>query len=545
MAVVDELVAKIGIQAEGLDKLKKFEDGLKSAKKSFKDFHAEMKKTVGGGSSPIAKVSEGVTKASAAWQKFGSVLKTIMAALTGAGRSVLQFVAATGLIAGGIVGAIAMLAKLALAFVRVRGEAARARRGMQLDALGKRTTAAGIENMQKGWSLLSGGNLKDSVKEYAGSLAPDIDSAISGGEDKFKKGGIAVTDGDGNQRDTLAVMSDITSKYADMMSKAKALRRNAEIAKSRGGKGRNALVSEANKTELGARKFAKDMGIPAEMQAMIRDLRDGSKQIQEALEKANRIDPGRTKDEEDRSARIATQFYEVEQKINSLFSGMRAGAINASDALTENLLPAMNRIADGALSFAKTIGIVRETVGERKDREAAAETLGKNTPEEDAMLRDAGRAGRVQRSRLPRFMWTDEQKAAYDVQQAEHNYRTVKKGQAGLLSQPGGDPNAAKALIEEWANALRGALERFNALSKDISPDAAIKKSVNGVQQQTENKTINDNRHDIGNDKRNMPISITVNATGLDAAAARLKGAVFGAISTKAGNTSTAAATAS
>ena len=537
--VVEELVAKLGFKVDGLGELKKFENGLKQAQKGVSSFGTALNKWLSG-----AKMGA-LSGASAIGGKMAQGVKAAASSIAMAAASAARMAAVTAAFSAALVGAVAQAAKLAYNFVKARGEAARMRREMQLTAEGSRTKIGSLEGLQKGLDAIAGsGALKDVAKSFVGQIAKEADAEIRGeGEGKYKKAGIALLDGAGRQRDTAAVAIDVLSKYADLIKKGQIARREAAIEEAKGNKkGQAAAEGRANKSELEARKFANDFGIDGELMASIRALRGGAEEFQKRMSDANKNNPGLTSEEEARKKQLAEQFTALANKFEGISESVSRAFGNMADIVSLKIIPALDGLADTLLSWGKKLKIIPETKGEVEDRakakaDAAKDPAGVADAQKaaDEALKNSkgGAAGSFMRWFMG--MGTEADKLI-EAAQAYKNAKANREATAGESVSK----DSAAGTEKIYQNALAQFLQAFKQMQdvqRQNSPDAQSKKAGEKVEKKEDKRTYND----IGNDKRQMPVTVTVNATGLEEVAAKVKAAVLGAISTKAANTSTAA----
>ncbi len=437
---------------------------------------------------------------------------------------------------------------MAVAFVRARGEAAKLRYEQQLAARGDKTRIGNIEKLQKGLDAISAGTLKDKAKEYVGGLAPKIDEAIRDGDtSKFKAAGVTVLDGAGRQRDTSAIATEILGKFADMVAKGKLARREAAIEGGRGNKkGEADAEGRANKAELEARKFAAEWGIDGPLRAaLMRALRDGAQQFNDAMKKANRDNPGLTSDEEQRKADLAARWNDLANKLDGISNSISRQFDALGDAIALRILPAFNNFADALQIVLKKFGLMSETQEEKDSKAAAKAKADMDTPEVAAAKK---KAAALPKADVRDFLaWLtgfgDEvSKAKGRVADARREYET-RKGDA----KANADQNLPKGMQDSIAKALQDAAQKFidavSHLEKLTSPNKGAEQGAKDAGKKAETNYDQRKYSDIGNDQRTINASVTVNATGFDEVAAKVKAAVLGAMSTKAANTSTAALT--
>jgi len=535
--VVEELVAKLGFKVDGLGELKKFENGLKNATKGVSKFGTSLNKWLSGAKlGALNGVSAFGGKLA---QGFKSAASSIAIAAAGAARMVAAISAGIGVM-GVMVG---MAAKLAYNFVKARGEAARMRREAQLGAEGSRTKIGSVEALQKGLdAIAASGALKDVAKKFVDNVAKEADAEIRGeGDKKYDKAGIKVLDPrTGIQRDTTAVALDVLGKYADMVKKGQDARREAAIEAAKGNrKGETAAIGRANKSELEARKFANDFGIDGELMASIRALRNGAEEFRQKMAEANKANPGLTSEEEDRKKQLAERFSTLANKFEGISEAVSRSFGNMADIIALKIIPALDQLAEALQSVLKKLGIMSETKGEVEDRAKAKAEASKDAPAVAAAKKAVQPVSKGDFVAWFIGLGDEVTKAKAALADAAKQYEVAKSQRAANAGE-NIRPDAAAAMEKAFQDAAQKLIEAFKHLQeiqKQNTPDAQSKKANEKAEKKEDRRSYND----IGNDKRNITNSVTVNATGLEEVAAKVKAAVLGAISTKAANTSTAA----
>ena len=538
--VVEELVAKLGFKVDGLGELKKFENGLKHAKDGVSRFGTAMNKWVGnlkiGSMNGIGAIGGKLA------QGFRSAASSIAIAAAGAAR----MAAGVAAVSAALVGAVALAAKLAYNFVKARGEAAQLRREQQLAAQGDRTKVGNVEGLQKGLDMMAAsGALKDVAKSFVGNIAKEADAAIRGeGDEKYKKNKIDLLDKKtGIQRDTTAVALDVLSKYADMVKDGQIARREAAIAQAKGDrKGETSAIRRANKSELEARKFASDFGIDGPLKAALDELRNGAAQFREIMEKAAKFNPGKTADQEDAAKQRAQRYEDLRQKVEGIGTGLQNAVDSVKDSIADRLMGALDDASSALLGFAKHIGLVAETKGEVQDRAKAKADAAKDPAgiaaaqkaADEALKKSTGGAA----GSFARWLFGMGD-AADQLIEASKAYKSAK---ANREANAGGNVSKEAAagverIYQEAAKAFLDAFQKVQDVQRQNTPDAASKKASEKVEKKEDRRSYND----IGNDKRNMPITLNQTINGLENVLAAAKNGILGAISTKAANTSTAA----
>lgn len=535
--VVEELIAKLGFKVDGLGEIEKFDKALTHAKGNVSRFGTAMNKWLG--NLKIGALNGVSAFGGKMAQGFKSAASSIAIAAAGAAR----MAAGVAAVSVALVGAVALAAKLAYNFVKARGEAARMRREAQLGAEGNRTKIGNVESLQKGLdAIAASGALKDVAKTFVGQIAKEADAAIRGeGKEKFDKAKIDVIDKKtGIQRDTTAVALDVLSKYADMVKSGQDARREAAIAAARGDrKGESAAQGRANKSELDARKFANDFGIDSELMASIRALRGGAEEFRQKMAEANKNNPGLTSEEEDRKKQLAEQFTSLANKFEGISESITRAFGNLADIVALRIIPPLDEFANALQIILKKLGIMSETKGETEDRAKAKAAAAKDAPGVAAAKKAVEPVGKGEFLGWLMGFGDDLSKARIALADAARNYNLAKgtrEANAGENIRPDMAASIEKA-FQDAAAKLIDAFKHLQDVQRQNSPEGQSNKAGEKVEKKEDRRSYND----IGNDKRQMPVSVTVNATGLDEVAAKVKAAVLGAISTKAANTSTAA----
>lgn len=506
MAVVDELVAKLGFKAEGLGDLKKFDDGLKKASDGVKKFGDRLNKN-----DKLNKIAGVVIP------KFTQSLRASVPEAAKMAWEVGRITGGMGALALGGTAVAGVLYKMAQAFVRVRGEAAGLRREMQLNAKGDKTTIGSIDKLQKGFDAIGGKALDGKAKEFVSGIAGKVNDAILGKDySKFKKAGVSVLDERGNQRDSTAVSIDILAKFANMWKQAQDSRREARTFGLTGDKKKEAAaLGRANKSEIDARQFAKDWGVEGPLMAAMQDLKNGAAEFFQKMEKFNRDNPGLTQEDEDQKKRIAEKWAEFDN-----MAGLFGNALGRSaDKLTEDILPAITDFGKGLLKAGKFFGWVPETKGEVEDRKADEVAADKRksaieagSPEIKKALALAeqttpqGALGDAQSFIAHLFgLGGDREKALARLHVAANSYQRNK---AEALNVAGSDvsPEDRKFYGKFLSDSIAELVAAFKDVEKAISPAANGAKVVNDAQKKVEQKNEN-----FGNDQRTISVTNNVN----------------------------------
>ncbi|HEV7258930.1 MAG TPA: hypothetical protein VGN82_14210 [Bosea sp. (in: a-proteobacteria)] len=499
MAVIEELVSKLGFEVEGLGK-------LKAAAKQFD----ATKKAVIASSNPLKAAGASATVAAVGVGKLGDqskkssrgilLLSTALAGLRRAGAIAASALRTVLMIAIRLVGVFAGLAAgaavVAAGFVAIGVKAALARREVRLAAAEIGTSAQNLEtvgNIIKGAGF--GVGFADEAKKVVGAIDEVAKTIRKGGDEadeakkKFQGFGIDpsfnVDPRTGKSRDSAAIALDVFQAYKRATEQAANLRKQADALGSKAPKKAAALRKKAIEQDRKNDQLAEDSGISGRLKVLL----DGmtAKQFDALASEISRLFPTTSNKEEGARAEVANQAVEAGLKFDALLQGLSERFKEIGTSLAGGFLPGLNSFLDSVIAFAKRTGIIKETVGERNAR--------------TEMEREANRASGLGRAT------DDDLKAAADRSQ------------------------------QRFEDSIKARSER---IKKQISPEANAAK----MQQQAEQKTDNRKYENIGNDQRTISPSINVQASGLDAVASAVKNAVLGAISTKGANTSTGALTA-
>lgn len=503
MAVLEELVAKLGFEVEGLGKLKVAAKQFDATKKAVIASSNPLK--AAGASATVAAV--GVGKLGEQSKKSSRGVLLLGTALSGLRRA--GAVAATALrtvlmialrLVGVFAGVAAGAAAVAAGFVVIGVKAALARREVRLAAAEIGTSAQSLEtvgNIIKGAGF--GDGFADEAKKVIGAIDEVAKTIKKGGDEadeakkKFQGFGIDqsfnVDPKTGKSRDSAAIALDVFQAYKRATEQAASLRKQADALGSKAPKKAAALRKKAIEQDRKADQLAEDSGISGRLKVLL----DGmtGKQFDALANEISRLFPTTSNKEEAARANVASQAVEAGLKFDALMQGLSERFNDLGVALAVQVMPSLNAFLDSVISFAKRTGIIKETVGERTSRQE--------------MERETNRA--------KGFGGTPD-----ETPQQRRN-RTQRE------------------LIEKQDSEFK---RRRASIENQISPEASAAKMQGAAEAKADNRKY----ENIGNDQRTISPSITVQASGLDAVAAAVKNAVLGAISTKGANTSTGALTA-
>lgn len=503
MAVLEELVSKLGFEVSGLAKLKAAAKQFDATKKSIVASANPIK--AAGSSASVAAI--GVGKLGTASKRSSRSVLLMGTALSGmrrAGGVAASAIKSILLVALRLVvvfaGVVAGAALVAAGFVAIGIKAALARREVRLAAAEIGTSAQSLETVG---NIIKGAGFGDGFAEEAKKVVGAIDEVTKtikkGGYEadeakkKFKGFGIDqsfnVDPKTGQTRDSAAIALDVFQAYKRATEQAANLRKQADALGSKAPKKAAALRKKAIEQDRKNAQLAEDSGISGKLKVLL----DGmtGKQFDALANEISRLFPTTSNKSEAKQTNVASQAVEAGLKFDALMQGLSERFKEVGVELAGKFLPGLNSFLDSVISFAKRTGIISETVGERTSRQE--------------MEREANRAKgfRGTKDETPQQRRNRTQLELIEKQKAEYERR--------------------KASIEN-----------------KISPEASAAK----MQGAAEAKTTNNNQQNFGNDQRQMPVSVKVEASGLDAVAAAVKNAVLGAISTKGANTSTGALTA-
>jgi len=474
--ILEELVSKLGFEVEGLNK-------LRAARKEFE----RTKKSAVATNKTLVATSRGTAVAATGVSRLGTALRTIL------GVFARLITVAAGVAAG--------VALVGTAFVIAGVRAAKARREFVLTAKEMGTTGQNLETLGNILRVAGfGEGFEEEAKKVVGAIDEISKSVRKGGEDadeakkKFQGFGIDksfdIDPKTGKSRDSAAVALDIFQAYKRATEQAAALRSEADAIATKSPRKAASLRKKALGQEQKTEQFAEDAGVSGRLRVLLDNT--ALKDFPELLRKAASWFPTTSNASESAQGDVAKQAQDAGLKASALLKGTTDRLTELGIALSTHVLPPLNNFLDGVISFAKNIGLIKETVKERRDRESY----------EAASKRAEGmRAERL---------------TTEDLQ------------------------SRADASQKRYEESIKSKSERMKQIRQQLSPEASAAKMLGTAQASTDNRKY----ENIGNDQRTISPSITVQASGLDAVAAAVKNAVLGAISTKGANTSTGALTA-
>lgn len=522
MAVIEELVSKLGFEVEGLGKLKAAAKQFDSTKKAIVASSNPLKQA--GTSAGVAAI--GVGKLGAESKKSSRGILLLSTALSGLRRAgaVAVGVVRTILVvmlrlAPAVLGIVAGLAAVALAFTRAASKAAMARREFSLAAKEIGTSAQNLETVGNILRVAGfGDKFADEAKKVVGAIDEVAKTVRKGGEDadeakkKFQGVGIDksfdVDPKTGKSRDSAAIAVDVFQAYKRATEQAANLRKQADAIGAKAPKRAAALRKKAIEQDRKTDQLAEDAGISGKLKVLLDSV--SIAQLAAIADQAARLFPTTSNKSESDQSSVADQAIQAGLKVDALLKGTTERLTELGVAIATHVLPPLNSFLDTLISFGKRTGLIKETVGERDAR----------LEQEREARRASGFGGT--RDETPQQRRNRTQRELVEKQDAEYKRRNAL---------PARDKDTSLAPTESWLNWIK----------RQVSPETNAAKMQKQAEQKTDSRTYTD----IGNDHRTQ--NVTVNQTlqqDAAAVAAAARNAVLGAISTKGANTSTGALTA-
>ena len=502
--ILEELVSKLGFEVEGLNK-------LRAARKEFE----RTKKSAAATSKTLIATNRSTAVAATGVSRLGTALRTIL------GVFARLITVAAGVAAG--------VALVGTAFVVAGVRAARARREFVLTAKEMGTTGQNLETLGNILRVAGfGDGFEEEAKKVVGAIDEISKSVRKGGEDadeakkKFQGFGIDksfdVDPKTGKSRDSAAVAVDIFQAYKRATEQAANLRKEADAIANKSPRKAAALRKKAIAQDQKTEQFATDAGIGGRLRVLLDSI--ALKDLPALVAKAASLFPTTSNASEGRQDDVAKQAEDAALKASALLKGTADRLTEIGVALATHVLPPLNSFLDKLITFGKATGLISETIGER-----AART---------EMEREANRAKGFGGTgdETPQQRRNRTQRELIEKQDEEYRKRYGTPTTAPI---PPSRPLPARD--KDTSPAPEGWLQYFRRM---LSPEANASK----LQKTAEASSDNRKYENVGNDNRNMPVTVKVEASGLDAVANSVKNAVLGAISTKGANTSTGALTA-
>lgn len=556
MAVIEELVSKLGFEVEGLGKLKAAAKQFDATKKAVIASSNPLR--AAGASAGIAAV--GVGKLGAESKKSSRGVLLLSTALSGLRRAGAVAVTVVRTILGvmlrlapALLGVVAALAAVALGFARAGSKAAAARREFALAAKEIGTSAQNLETVGNVLRVAGfGDGFADEAKKVVGSMDEILKAIKKGGDEadeaKKKLSGFGIDDSlkvdpkTGKVRDSAALALDVFQAYKRASEQAANLRKQADALGNKAPKKAASLRKKAIEQDRKSDQLAEDGGISGKLKVLLDGI--ALKDLPALFEKAARFFPTTSNKSESTQSDVAAQSAEAGLKVDALLKGARDRFTEIGLAIAQDVLPPINAFLDRLLAFAKSVNLIPESTGEKNARGSY-----ERASERAAGMRAERTLNETPENRLKRQI---EEREAELQRMQKDNERRSQGGTPTQAPLPPERPNSLPARDKDTSLAPRRTPTtairetqadipaKLDELRRMLSPEANAAK----MQKQAESKTDQRKYENIGNDQRTISPSITVNATGLEAVAAQLKASVLGAISTKGSNTSTGALTA-
>ncbi len=489
------------------------------------------------------------------------------------GRADVSVAAFAGLVAGGGI--------LAGVLAAIGAKAALARREMALTAKTAGTTAGNLETVTNVFKGLGLGDEAEKSAQAAVEKMNELTKAIKkGGEEgeeakkKLKDFGIdssLAIGADGKMRDSSALLLDVVEAYKTAQGKAQALRtKQGTTANPRQ---KRKVGAQALEQERKADQLAENAGIEGKLKVLIDE--KSMPELRAMYERMASLMSTTSPGSEQQQAEVAKQAAEAGLKFDAVLQGVATRFTELGVVVATQLLPPLNTFLDGVVGFAKKIGLISETVGERNARteqereanrgrvmsaprtveeaERAAEAS-QNRFEADVQARAAARKARYgTSSESPLPPNRADSSASPLGALPEWNPRSVALAAAPARMGPGAPTAPTMSMpapTPGWLDGLKSLLQSVPKIKADLSPEMNASKMKNAAAQ---NKVEN-----------NLTATATATATfsgifdaeaarkvqqmidqSIQQAAGKLKAqgaGVLGAISAKGSNSGTASA---
>lgn len=492
MAVLEELVSKLGFEVEGLAK-------LKAAAKAFAGVKDDVIKSANplkqaGASAGVTAVaigrlgnesrrsSRGVLLLSTALSGLKRAGSVAMSVLRGILTLALRLIPAfAGLVAGGGV--------LAGVLAAIGARAALARREMALTAKMAGTTAGNLETVTNIFKGLGLGDEAEKSAQAAVEKMNELTKAIKkGGEEgeeakkKLKGFGIdssLAIGADGKMRDSSALLLDVIEAYKSAQEKAQALRKKQEtIANPRQ---KRKVGAQALEQERKADQLADNAGIEGKLKVLIDEKPIAD--MRAAYERAASLFPTTSPDSEKKQSGVAEEAAAAGLKIDAVLQGVATRFTELGVAIATEVLPPLNTFLDGVVGFAKRIGLISENAKEKRDRESyeAASKRAEGMRAERSTTADveAEADSYAERNQSNRQAQADKQR------QKRENNRAAAARELG-----GATPNPLPEPAPGWLDGLKSIFQSVPQIKADLSPEMNASKMKNAAAQTKVDQTL-------------------------------------------------------
>lgn len=502
--VVEELIAKLGFKIDGMDKVRKFDRFLDQSKRRISNFGDAANRALSS-----SKMSGLGALTATFLPKLQAGLKSSVSGAALLIGSLGRVVLLAGAAATGVGFLAAALFRLALGYTRAAREAASLRSGQMRDAKQQRSRTVDLDRLDQG---LKGTGLPSGTgREIASKVNEKVNEAIkdsSGADAKwFRENRIKIMDKKGNQRSSAAISGDVLARYMN----TKEARDKARAEETKNPTARN--TARRNKLELDFRKAEEGFpGLTEEIRKRLEDIPNFASltaQMENAVEKFN----FRTPEQDEQAKRIDKSSNDLALTLDKLSNRLSGPIDQIAANITEKLLPSLNSLAQGILDILDHIPGFKSLIAPKKKE--AWEKANESPEVSKALSAGQGEGARPSQNGGGLFGWlgrligADElHKAASDLAAAANAYNTEKEASIRANKNTPGLEAAARALQEAYK-----ALQSIQKTSPGkITGEGAMKKT----------EIHNSN---VGNDQRQIPISVSITATmteaQIEAAAAR------------------------
>jgi hypothetical protein len=368
---------------------------------------------------------------------------------------------------GAFAGAVAGGGLLAGVFAAIGAKAALARREMAITAKTMGTTAANAETVTNIFRTLGMGDEAEKSAQSALEKMNELTAAIKkGGEEgeeaKKKLKGFGIDSSlkigaDGKMRDSSALLLDVVEAYKTAQEKAQSLRQQQDTTANP--RRKRQIGARALEQERKADKLAEDAGIEGKLKVILDGM--SKSELRERYATAASRMPTTSPASERDQAEVAKQAAEAGLKLDAVLKGVADRFTEIGVAVATKVLPPLNSFLDGVVGFAKRIGLISESVGEKRDRESyeAAKTRADGMRAErsvnDLAATDTPQAarGRAQTELLKRQMAEDQ----------------ARYGAGGQTKQP------------SWLDGLKSIFQAVPGIRAELSPDMNASKMKNAA----------------------------------------------------------------
>jgi hypothetical protein len=382
MAVIEELVAKLGFDVDGLPKLKAAVKQFDTAKKAIVASANPLK--AAGASATVAAV--GVGRLGETSKKSSRGVLLLSTALGGLKRAAavaisgLRIIVAIALRAVSVfAGLAAGIAVVALAFTRAAAKAALARREFSLAAKEIGTSAQNLETVGNILRVAGfGDGFEEEAKKVVGAMEDVAKAVRKGGDDadeakkKFKGFGIdkafEVDPKTGKTRDSAALALDVFQAYKRATEQAGKLRAEADKLGSKTPKKAAALRKKALEQDRKSEQFAEDAGISGKLKVLLDSI--ALKDLPGIIKQAARLFPTTSDKSEQKQSDVAEQARQAGLKFDAIIKGIGDRLTEIGMTIAEQVLPTLNSFLGALVAFGKRFKIIDETVDEKRGRES-------------------------------------------------------------------------------------------------------------------------------------------------------------------------------